>query len=77
VERALERAAFLDEHLKKTGTVVGPLHGLPISVKDQFRMKGLETIMGLSNIFCKDIIAVLIGLVFIRLRVEYRRLLRL
>ena len=34
IDRALKRAAELDEHLKTTGTVVGPLHGnvaLPIS----------------------------------------------
>jgi amidase len=46
VDRALARAKELDEHLEKTGKVVGPLHGLPISLKDQFTMKGLETIMG-------------------------------
>ena len=28
------------------GEPMGPLHGLPISLKDQFTMKGLETIMG-------------------------------
>jgi amidase len=42
----LARAAELDEHLKKTGKPVGPLHGLPISLKDQLSMKGLETTMG-------------------------------
>ncbi|KAI0695526.1 general amidase [Cytidiella melzeri] len=46
VERALARAAELDARLKATGAVVGPLHGLPISLKDQFRIKGLETTMG-------------------------------
>ncbi|KAF9461703.1 general amidase [Collybia nuda] len=46
VERALQRARDLDEILKKTGKIVGPLHGLPISLKDQFTMKGLETVMG-------------------------------
>jgi amidase len=46
VDRALVRAAELDEHLQKTGKTVGPLHGLPISLKDQFSIKGLETIMG-------------------------------
>ncbi|KAB8298338.1 hypothetical protein EYC80_002065 [Monilinia laxa] len=45
-EMALARAKDLDEHLKKTGKTVGPLHGLPISLKDQFRIKGLETSMG-------------------------------
>jgi amidase len=33
---ALARAKFLDEHLEKTGQVIGPLHGLPISLKDCF-----------------------------------------
>ena len=62
VERALERAKELDDILRETGKVVGPLHGLPISLKgalenysfcvtlkswtDQFTMKGLETVMG-------------------------------
>ncbi|KAH8797753.1 amidase signature domain-containing protein [Xylogone sp. PMI_703] len=45
-EMALARAKELDDHLQKTGKVVGPLHGLPISLKDQFRIKGLETSMG-------------------------------
>ncbi|KAI0068345.1 amidase signature enzyme [Artomyces pyxidatus] len=46
VDRALARAAWLDEQLKTTGKVVGPLHGLPISLKDQICLKGLETTMG-------------------------------
>jgi amidase len=46
VDQALARAAKLDAHLKETGKVVGPLHGLPISLKDQLCMKGLETTMG-------------------------------
>lgn len=35
-KEGLERAEFLDEYQEKTGQVVGPLHGLPISLKDQF-----------------------------------------
>ncbi|KAG6382122.1 general amidase [Boletus reticuloceps] len=46
VERALARAAELDDALKKTGKIVGPLHGLPISLKDQLCIKGLETTIG-------------------------------
>lgn len=46
VEKALARAAELDAYLKTNGKVVGPLHGLPISLKDQHRIKGLETTMG-------------------------------
>jgi amidase len=45
-ELALSRAKELDDHLQKSGKTVGPLHGLPISLKDQFRVKGLETCMG-------------------------------
>ena len=33
---ALERARYLDEYLEKNGKSVGPLHGLPISLKDCF-----------------------------------------
>lgn len=46
VEQALNRAAEVDAYLRRTGSVMGPLHGLPISLKDQLCMKGLETIMG-------------------------------
>ncbi|KAF8591875.1 general amidase [Ramaria rubella] len=46
VEQALNRAAMLDAHLKSTGQVIGPLHGLPISLKDQLAIKGLENIVG-------------------------------
>ncbi|PQE17284.1 putative general amidase protein [Rutstroemia sp. NJR-2017a BVV2] len=45
-EMALKRAKELDEIFEKTGKPVGPLHGLPISLKDQFRIKDLETSMG-------------------------------
>ncbi|KAF2709609.1 putative glutamyl-tRNA amidotransferase subunit A [Pleomassaria siparia CBS 279.74] len=38
---ALARAAFLDDYLKKNGKPIGPLHGLPISVKEHIGMEGL------------------------------------
>jgi amidase len=41
-ERALERAAYLDDYLKQHGKPIGPLHGLPISVKEHVGMKGLD-----------------------------------
>ncbi|OSD03465.1 general amidase [Trametes coccinea BRFM310] len=46
IEQALQRAAELDAYLKEHGRTVGPLHGLPVSLKDQFPIKGLETVMG-------------------------------
>jgi amidase len=32
-DKALERAKFLDSYLEKEGKPLGPLHGLPISLK--------------------------------------------
>ena len=39
-------AKALDEHLLRTGQTVGPLHGLPISIKDRFNIEGLESACG-------------------------------
>ena len=39
--QALKRAKFCDEYLAKHGKPIGPLHGLPISVKEHIGMKGL------------------------------------
>jgi amidase len=39
--RALERAKFLDGYLAEHKKPMGPLHGLPISVKEHVGMKGL------------------------------------
>ncbi|KAK5952726.1 hypothetical protein OHC33_006318 [Knufia fluminis] len=41
VPQALERAKYCDEYLAKHGRPIGPLHGLPISVKEHIGMKGL------------------------------------
>ncbi|KAH7028573.1 amidase signature domain-containing protein [Macrophomina phaseolina] len=43
---ALAQAESLDSYYRTHGKTVGPLHGLPISLKDQFRVKGAETSMG-------------------------------
>ena len=43
---ALRTAQELDKYLKDNGTVKGPLHGLPISLKDQFHVEGYDTTMG-------------------------------
>ncbi|KAL2870054.1 amidase signature domain-containing protein [Aspergillus lucknowensis] len=45
-DRALERARVLDEELGSTGRVRGPLHGLPVSVKDRFDVEGFDTTVG-------------------------------
>ena len=41
-ERALTRAKFLDDYMVKHKKPIGPLHGLPISVKEHIGMKGLD-----------------------------------
>ncbi|KAF4125867.1 amidase [Geosmithia morbida] len=43
---ALTRAAELDGYLKTHGKVVGPLHGVPVTLKDQFDVKGVDTTIG-------------------------------
>ncbi|CAF3863605.1 unnamed protein product [Rotaria sp. Silwood1] len=40
VKEALDRAKYLDEEFKRRGGPVGPLHGLPISLKDMITMRG-------------------------------------
>jgi amidase len=48
-EDALARAKACDEYLASTGTVMGPFHGLPVSFKDSFNVKGYQTIMGFAS----------------------------
>lgn len=43
---ALTEAARLDAALRKTGKFVGPLHGIPVAVKDQVETKGIPTSFG-------------------------------
>lgn len=45
-DAALRRAEALDRHLQETGEVVGPLHGLPVSVKDGFDVEGVDSTVG-------------------------------
>ncbi|PWY84102.1 general amidase [Aspergillus eucalypticola CBS 122712] len=46
--QALARARTLDAHLRTTNTPIGPLHGLPISVKDTFHITGVDATNGLA-----------------------------
>ncbi|ETI20590.1 hypothetical protein G647_08628 [Cladophialophora carrionii CBS 160.54] len=45
-DKALERAKYLDEYLEKEGKPMGPLHGMPISIKDSFNLKGTYSTIG-------------------------------
>lgn len=50
-DKALKRARELDDHLLRTGKVVGPLHGVPVSVKDRFDVEGFDTTVGTFSLF--------------------------
>lgn len=43
---AATRARALDRAFSRTGKLVGPLHGVPVSLKDQCRVAGTETTCG-------------------------------
>ncbi|OMP85361.1 putative amidase [Diplodia seriata] len=45
-DEALKWAEALDKHLAETGKLIGPLHGVPVSVKDGFDVKGVDTTIG-------------------------------
>ncbi|KAI8931479.1 hypothetical protein NX059_011147 [Plenodomus lindquistii] len=45
-DAAIAQAKELDAYLKEHGKTVGPLHGVPVSLKDQFHVKDVETSMG-------------------------------
>ncbi|KAK2806713.1 hypothetical protein FQN50_005707 [Emmonsiellopsis sp. PD_5] len=45
-DSAIEDAKRLDAYFAENKKPIGPLHGLPISLKDQFHVKGVETTMG-------------------------------
>jgi amidase len=44
--RALDEAAALDERLRATGKFVGPLHGIPVLLKDNINTKDMPTTGG-------------------------------
>ncbi|EGD95784.1 general amidase [Trichophyton tonsurans CBS 112818] len=50
---AMKRAEKLDDHFKRTGTTYGPLHGLPISVKDTFDIEGVDSTTGIAALAFK------------------------
>lgn len=50
---AIKSAKALDDHLQRTGNLVGPLHGLPISLKDNFNIKGKDSTVGFTSLVNK------------------------
>ncbi|KAI1815973.1 amidase [Poronia punctata] len=49
-DRAISTAKALDTHLSQPGSKpIGPFHGLPISIKDNFHIRGLDSTVGFSS----------------------------
>lgn len=51
---ALEVAAELDRKFAETGKLVGPLHGIPIAIKDQFDTFDMRTTSGADAQYAND-----------------------
>ncbi|OJJ55429.1 hypothetical protein ASPSYDRAFT_158656 [Aspergillus sydowii CBS 593.65] len=45
-DQALERAKELDRQYAETGVLTGPLHGIPISLKDSYNVIGVQSTLG-------------------------------
>ncbi|KAL2826290.1 amidase signature domain-containing protein [Aspergillus cavernicola] len=45
-DQAIARAEELDRRLAETGKPVGPLHGIPISLKDSYNVTGVQSTLG-------------------------------
>ena len=50
---ALGRARELDSYQQRTGNIIGPLHGLPVSVKDTFHIKDVDSSIGIAALAFK------------------------
>lgn len=52
-EDAIARAKELDDYLDREGRPMGLLHGLPISLKDSFKVKGYDASLGVAALCFK------------------------
>lgn len=50
---AIARAKELDAYFQRTGQPFGPLHGLPISLKDTFKIRGYDSSIGVAALCFK------------------------
>ncbi|KAF3803107.1 Acetamidase [Colletotrichum gloeosporioides] len=48
-DEAIARAKFLDDYYRENGKTIGSLHGLPISLKDTFKVVGFDATAGYVN----------------------------
>ncbi|KAI5460584.1 acetamidase [Mariannaea sp. PMI_226] len=54
MDEAIEQAQMLDEYLAKNGKPIGPLHGVPISIKDHIPIAGVFSSLGCLSSIVKD-----------------------
>ncbi|ETN43750.1 uncharacterized protein HMPREF1541_02909 [Cyphellophora europaea CBS 101466] len=54
MDEAIEQAKQLDEYLAVNGRTIGPLHGVPISIKDHMPIAGTYSSMGCFGSIVKD-----------------------
>jgi Asp-tRNA(Asn)/Glu-tRNA(Gln) amidotransferase A subunit family amidase len=50
VVEALETAKQHDEYQTRTGTTLGPMHGVPYTLKDTFAVEGYDSSLGISSL---------------------------
>ncbi|BCS18606.1 uncharacterized protein APUU_11434S [Aspergillus puulaauensis] len=55
-DEAIMRAKDLDTYFQQTGKLKGPLHGLPISIKDNFNIVGHDSTIGFTSLVDKPAI---------------------
>ncbi|KAF5024396.1 hypothetical protein F66182_3482 [Fusarium sp. NRRL 66182] len=54
MEEAIDQAQRLDDYFDQHGTTIGPLHGLPISIKDHIHIIGTQSSQGSLASISKD-----------------------
>jgi len=68
VSEADQWAAEADDYLLRTGQVLGPLHGVPCSVKDHITMEGYPVTMGWDHLKAKNTPASMNSAIILALR---------
>ncbi|KAK4565327.1 hypothetical protein LTR86_003944 [Recurvomyces mirabilis] len=53
-DQGIERAKYCDAYLAEHKKTIGPLHGLPISIKDSFNVKGIASSIGFVSFLDRD-----------------------